>query len=133
VSGIPTPKFEDKAQRQIDQMVAARRATLRSAAHRAGCPRAERKVPEPVPTDRRTFLFAAGRLLGRPPPRLSAAWRKRADQNTPPGAQHFHVAADQTKEQGRPVAGDGGTDRDRNSKPRSAGAFRRRMNTPRGA
>ncbi len=109
MSGIPTPKFEDKTERQIDQMVAAEaRYLTQRRAQEPDAPRAERRFPAPVPTDRRTFLFAAGSTVGAAAAAVVGSVAQAADQNTPPGAQHFHVAADPTKEQGRPVAGDGG-------------------------
>ena len=52
--------------------------------------------------DRRTFLFAAGSLAVGAAPALAQTTK------APPGAIQFPVPDDPTKEQGRPVAADGG-------------------------
>ena len=54
--------------------------------------------------DRRRFLFAAGSGAAF----ALAAGRARAAEKVPAGAVHFDVPDDPTKEQGRPVADDGG-------------------------
>ena len=57
-------------------------------------------------TDRRKFLFAAGSSLAGV---VSApAFAQTAGHKAPPGAFHFDVPDDPTKEQGRAVAADGG-------------------------
>jgi len=134
VSGIPTPKFEDKAQRQIDQMVAAEaRYLTQRRAQEPDAPRVERRFPAPVPTDRRTFLFAAGSTVGAAAAAVVGSVAQAADQNTPRARSISMSLPIQPKSKGVQWPATVGTDRDRNSKPRSAGAFRRRMNTPRGA
>jgi sulfane dehydrogenase subunit SoxC len=55
--------------------------------------------------NRRSFLVAAGSTAGAAAALLA---NPAVAQNAPPGAQHFDVPADPTKEPGRPVAGDGG-------------------------
>jgi sulfane dehydrogenase subunit SoxC len=62
--------------------------------------------PSREPTNRRNFLFAAGSTAGAAAAALVAG--SAAAQQAPAGAKHFDVPADPTKEQGRPVAADGG-------------------------
>ncbi len=109
MSGIPTPKFEDEARRLSDEMIAAEaRHLAQRRAQEQECPCTEGMFPTPAPTDRRTFLFAAGSTVGAAAGAVLGSVARAADQKAPPGAQYFQVAADATKEQGRPVAGDGG-------------------------
>ncbi|MGH9695426.1 MAG: molybdopterin-dependent oxidoreductase, partial [Bryobacteraceae bacterium] len=69
------------------------------------CDCKEGMFPRAGITDRRNFLFAAGSLAGVVG---SSVLAQAADDKAPPGAVHYSVAEDPTKEQGRPVAGDGG-------------------------
>jgi len=124
VSGIPTPKFEDKAQRQIDSDVGAE-ARLPYAAPRtgAGCPARGAKVPR-AGTDRSPyFLFAAGSTVGAAAAAVVGSVAQAADQNTPRARSISMSLPIQPKSKGVQWPATVGTDRDRNSKPRSAGAF----------
>jgi sulfane dehydrogenase subunit SoxC len=58
-----------------------------------------------APTSRRNFLVTAGSTAGAAAAMLASP---AVAQQAPPGAQHFDVPADPTKEQGRPTVGDGG-------------------------
>src|SRR5581483_11182894 len=62
--------------------------------------------PSRVPTDRRKFLFAAGSSAGAAAAALLTG--AAMAQQAPAGAKHFDVPPDPTREQGRPVAADGG-------------------------
>ncbi|MGH7227212.1 MAG: molybdopterin-dependent oxidoreductase, partial [Gemmataceae bacterium] len=59
-----------------------------------------------MPTNRRSFLFAAGSTAGAAAAAMLSG--SAVAQEAPPGAKYFAVPADPTKVQGRPVAGDGG-------------------------
>jgi sulfane dehydrogenase subunit SoxC len=98
---------ENRVQKMINEMVAAEQRQLAQQNLENGeCECRDGMFPTRVPTSRRGFLFAAGSSTGA----VAAAALSGAAlaQQAPPGAQHFDVPADPTKEQGRPVAGDGG-------------------------
>jgi sulfane dehydrogenase subunit SoxC len=99
--------YDSKAQRMADQMVMAEaRHIARRKAEEDQCECKEGMFPRAQVTDRRKFLFAAGSTLAGV---VSApALAQTADQKAPPGAFHFGVPDDPTKEQGRAVAADGG-------------------------
>ncbi len=98
--------YDENAQRMADAMIAAEARHIASReAEEQQCECKEGMFPRAGLPDRRRFLFAAGSLAGAVG---SSAFAQAADQKAPPGAVHYHVAADPTKEQGRPVAGDGG-------------------------
>jgi sulfane dehydrogenase subunit SoxC len=98
---------EDRLQKIIDEMVAAEQRQLaQQTSEDLDCECREGMFPTRVPSSRRAFLFAAGSSAGAA---AAAALSGAAlAQQAPAGAQHFGVPADPTKEQGRPVAGDGG-------------------------
>src|SRR5690349_25144017 len=60
-------------------------------------------IPSRATSNRRNFLFAAGSGAA-----AALVARSAAAQQAPAGAKHFDVPPDPTKEQGRPVAADGG-------------------------
>ena len=98
--------YDEKARRTADDMIAteARHIAQRKAQEQA-CKCKDGMFPGAGLTDRRTFLFASGSLAG---VMNSPALAQPAGQKAPPGAIHFDVPADPTKEQGRAVAADGG-------------------------
>jgi sulfane dehydrogenase subunit SoxC len=97
-------RYDDAARRMADEMIAAE---ARHIAHRKQdeqpCDCKEGMFPRAGLTDRRRFLFAAGTLAASSP-----ALAQQAGPKAPPGAIHFDVPADPTREQGRAVAADGG-------------------------
>lgn len=99
----PPVPIDEKARRQIDGMIAAetRHLAARRAAEDA-CPCQDGMFPAGPAASRRRFLFAAGSAGA------AAVAAPALAQTAPPGAQYFAPQADPTKEQGRPVAGDGG-------------------------
>jgi sulfane dehydrogenase subunit SoxC len=104
---LPSHARAKRVQKMIDDMVAAeqrRLAQQESSDTDCGC--RDGMFPTRVPTSRRAFLFAAGSTTGAAA--AAAIGGAALAQQAPPGAQHFDVPADPTKEQGRPVAGDGG-------------------------
>jgi sulfane dehydrogenase subunit SoxC len=106
---VATAEFNDKAATLIDQMIAAEaRHLAQRRTQEKDCSCTEGMFPTRAPTDRRSFLFAAGSTAGVAAAAVLASAAQAADQKTPPGAQYFPVPADPTKEQGRPVGGDGG-------------------------
>ena len=98
--------YDEKARRTADAMIAteARHIAQRKAQEQA-CKCKDGMFPGAGLTDRRTFLFASGSLAG---VMSSPALAQPAGQKAPPGAIHFDVPADPTREQGRAVAADGG-------------------------
>jgi sulfane dehydrogenase subunit SoxC len=98
---------EARVQKIIDEMVAAEQRQLaQQTPEDLDCECREGMFPTRVPTTRRAFLFAAGSSTGAAA--AAALTGAALAQPAPAGAQHFDVPADPTKEQGRPVAGDGG-------------------------
>src|SRR6478609_4138554 len=118
--------YDEKARRTADAMIAteARHIAQRKAQEQA-CKCKDGMFPGASLTDRRTFLFASGSLAG-----VMSSPALAQGQKAPPGAIHFDVPADPTREQGRAVAADGATARARNSRRRCAGAFRQRTSIP---
>jgi len=91
----------------IDGMIAAEARHLsQRAAEQEYCDCKDGMFPTRAPASRRDFLFAAGSGAGAAAAAMFAG--SAAAQQTPPGAVHFEVPADPTKEQGRAVAADGG-------------------------
>jgi len=98
--------YDAKTQRLIDEMVAAEaRYLARRKSEEAECDCKDGMFPRAALRSRRQFLVAAGAAAG---VAGSAGLARAADGKTPPGAVHFDVPADPTKEQGRAVAADGG-------------------------
>jgi sulfane dehydrogenase subunit SoxC len=97
--------YDKKAQRMADEMIAAEaRHIAQRKIEDVDCDCKEGMFPRGN-TSRRNFLFAAGSMasvVG------SATFAQAAEKKAPPGAVYYDVAEDPTKEQGRPVAGDGG-------------------------
>jgi len=106
LSTIPTPTIDDRTQRMIDDMIAAEARHLSPRATEEECECKDGMFPSRAPTNRRNFLFAAGSSAGAAATALLAG--SAAAQQAPAGAKHFDVPADPTREQGRPVAADGG-------------------------
>ena len=106
MSTIPTPTIDDRTQRMIDDMIAAEARHLSPRATEEECECKDGMFPSRAPTNRRNFLFAAGSSAGAAATALLAG--SAAAQQAPAGAKHFDVPADPTREQGRPVAADGG-------------------------
>lgn len=103
----PAVLYDDKARRMADEMVKAEaRHIARRKAEAEICECRDGMFPRLRATDRRTFLFAAGSSLAGV---VSApALAQSGDQKAPPGAFHFDVPDDPTKEQGRAVGADDG-------------------------
>jgi sulfane dehydrogenase subunit SoxC len=98
--------YDAKFQRMADEMVMAEARHIARRTEESECECKEGMFPRAQVTDRRKFLFAAGSSLAGV---VSApALAQTADQKAPPGAFHFGVPDDPTKEQGRAVAADGG-------------------------
>ncbi len=99
--------YDDQAQRTVDEMIAAeaRHIALRKIEEEKNCDCKKGMFPRVNGTDRRNFLFAAGSFAG---VIGSTVFAKAADEKAPPGAVHFDVPGDPTKEPGRAVAADGG-------------------------
>jgi sulfane dehydrogenase subunit SoxC len=94
--------YDEKSRRMADEMVQAEaRHVARRSAQDIDCDCKDGMFPSASFADRRTFLFAAGSLALAAPAIAQTA-------KTPPGAIQFPVPDDPTKEQGRPVAADGG-------------------------
>src|SRR5579884_2177578 len=103
---LPFRTREQRVQQMIEEMVAAeQRHIAQRQAEELECECRDGMFPRRLPTDRRAFLFAAGSSIGAA---AAAASGAAFAQQAPPGAQHFDVPPDPTKELGRPVAGDGG-------------------------
>ena len=109
MSNTPNIVLDEKATRIIEEMIAveARHLAQRQSPE-AECACKEGMFPTRGPTDRRTFLFAAGSTAGAAAAAVLASPGRAADSKAPPGAEYFEVPADPTKQLGRPVAGDGG-------------------------
>jgi sulfane dehydrogenase subunit SoxC len=99
--------YDANTQRMADEMVMAEaRHIARREAEQDQCECKDGMFPRAQVTDRRKFLFVAGSSLAGV---VSApAFAQTAGQKAPPGAFHFDVPDDPTKEQGRAVAADGG-------------------------
>ena len=95
--------YDEKSCQMADEMVQAEALHI---ARRSGrdfdCDCKDGMFPRASFADRRTFLFAAGSLAVGGAPALAQTTK------APPGAIQFPVPDDPTKEQGRPVAADGG-------------------------
>ena len=104
---LPIRDFGRRTQKTIDEMVAAEQRHLAERkSEQSECDCRDGMFPTRVPTNRRAFLFAAGSTTGAA---AAAALSGTAfAQQAPPGAKHFDVPADPTREQGRAVAADGG-------------------------
>jgi sulfane dehydrogenase subunit SoxC len=104
---LPRHARANRVQKMINDMVAAEQRQLaQQESSDTDCECRDGMFPTRVPTSRRAFLFAAGSTTGAAA--AAALGGAALAQQAPPGAQHFDVPADPTKEQGRPVAGDGG-------------------------
>ncbi len=105
--GKPAVIYDEKTKRIADAMVAAEARHLAAGtAALEDCDCKEGMFPTRTSTSRRAFLFAAGSTTGAAAAAMFGG--AAAAQTAPPGAHYFAVPADPTKEQGRPVAGDGG-------------------------
>jgi sulfane dehydrogenase subunit SoxC len=106
MSNTPNVVLGEKATRIIEEMVAveARHIAQRQPPE-AECACKDGMFPTRAPTNRRTFLFAAGSTAGAA---VLATPGRAADPKAPPGAEYFEVPPDSTKQLGRPVAGDSG-------------------------
>lgn len=98
-------EYDEPTQRLIDGMIAAEARQISQGHEREECECKEGMFPARAPASRRNFLFAAGSSAA-----AAAAFvaGSAAAQQAPPGAKYFDVPPDPTKEQGRPVAADGG-------------------------
>ena len=127
----PAVIYDEKAQRMADAMIAAEAQHI---AHRKAeledCDCKEGMFPTAGVTDRRKFLFAAGSSLAGV---AGAASLAQAQDKAPPGAIHFNVPADPTKEQGRAVNADGGYGSRSQFESEVVGASRPRTKAHRGA
>lgn len=96
--------YDAKSRQMAEQMILAEKRQLAQQS-KEDCDCKEGMFPsQPIPS-RRGLLFAAGSVVGA----IGAASIARAEpRKAPPGATFYDVAEDPTKEQGRPVAGDGG-------------------------
>jgi len=99
-------RYDTKSKQMAEEMIAAeKRHLIQRELVDEDCECKEGMFPRKHLASRRRFLFAAGSLAST----LSAVSLAQAqDKKAPPGAVHFDVAADPTKEQGRAVAADGG-------------------------
>ncbi len=96
--------YDEKTKKVVDEMIAAEaRHLAQRKAEECDCK--DGMFPRAGLTDRRRFLFAAGTTLAGA---ASLPAMAQAAEKAPPGAVNYPVPADPTKEQGRPVAGDGG-------------------------
>jgi sulfane dehydrogenase subunit SoxC len=94
--------YDEKSQRMADELVMSEaRQIAQRRQDTQDCACKDGMFPR-VPASRRSFLFAAGSATS-----LAGSTAALA-QKAPPGAVYFDAPADPTKEQGRPVAGDGG-------------------------
>jgi sulfane dehydrogenase subunit SoxC len=94
-------------QQIVDEMVAAEQRHLaQRKTEEKDCECRDGMFPSRVPASRRAFLFAVGSTTGAAA--ATALSGAALGQAAPPGAQHFDVPPDPTKEQGRAVAADGG-------------------------
>jgi sulfane dehydrogenase subunit SoxC len=95
--------YDEKSRQMGDEMVQAEALHIaRRSARDLDCDCKDGMFPRASFADRRTFLFAAGSLVVGGAPALAQTAK------APPGAIQFPVPDDPTKEQGRPVAADGG-------------------------
>jgi sulfane dehydrogenase subunit SoxC len=102
----PAVIYDEKAQRMANAMIAVEaRHMARRKAELEDCDCKKGMFPTAGVTDRRKFLFAAGSSLAGV---AGAASLAQAQDKAPPGAIHFNVPDDPTKEQGRAVNADGG-------------------------
>jgi sulfane dehydrogenase subunit SoxC len=99
--------YDDQARRTVDEMIAAeaKHIALRKIEEEKNCDCKKGMFSRVNKTDRRNFLFAAGSFAG---VIGSTVFAKAANEKAPPGAVHFDVPEDPTKEPGRAVAADGG-------------------------
>jgi len=96
--------YDEKSRRMVEQMILAEQRHI-AQRQQEDCDCKDGMFPRAAITDRRKFLFAAGSLAGVVG---SGGFAHAADNKAPPGAFHFDVPDDPTKEQGRGVAADGG-------------------------
>ena len=99
--------YDEASQKLADDMIAVEaRHIAERRTEDATCDCQDGMFPRTVTANRRKVLFAAGSSLAGllASPALAQAPASKA----PPGAFHFEVPDDPTKEQGRPVAADGG-------------------------
>jgi sulfane dehydrogenase subunit SoxC len=97
--------YDEKSRRMAQQMVLMERRHLAQQAEE-GCDCKDGMFPSRLIPSRRSLLFAAGSAVGAIG--TAAIARAAEPSKAPPGAVFYEVAEDPTKEQGRPVAGDGG-------------------------
>ena len=101
----PVP-YDEKARRMAEEIIAVEARQLRRRGREEeDCDCKDGMFPASGLANRRKFLFAAGSLAGVVG---SSAFAAAAETKAPPGAVHFDVPQDPTKEQGRAVAADGG-------------------------
>lgn len=99
-----TKSPNDDIQKIIDGMIATEARQLSQRAEESEeCECKDGMFPSRATSNRRNFLFAAGSGAA-----AALVARSAAAQQAPAGAKHFDVPPDPTKEQGRPVAADGG-------------------------
>ena len=121
--------YDEKARRMVEEMTMAEaRHIAERKAQELECECKDGMFPRAAMTDRRKFLFAAGSARRRA--RLDVA---QAAAKAPPGAVHFSVPDDPTKEQGRAVAADGGYGSRSQFETEVRCAFRQRTRTHPGA
>jgi sulfane dehydrogenase subunit SoxC len=99
-----TQPYDAKTRAQVEAMIEAEKRWL---AQREACPCRDGMFPGRL-ANRRTMLFAAGSTAGAAAAALFMSRARAAEANAPPGALHFDVPADSTKEQGRATNADGG-------------------------
>lgn len=96
--------YDAKSRQMAEQMILAEKRQLARQSEE-DCDCKDGMFPSQPTPSRRGLLFAAGSVVGV----IGAASIARAEpRKAPPGATFYDVAEDPTKEQGRPVAGDGG-------------------------
>ena len=103
-------EYDEKVRRESEAMIAAEERALaqrRTEATGGDCPCRDGMFPTVTPS-RRGVLFAAGSAAGAAAAALLSRGALAADGKAPPGAVHYDVPDDPTKEQGRPTAADGG-------------------------
>jgi sulfane dehydrogenase subunit SoxC len=107
VDTVTSQARAQRLQQMIGEMVAAEQRHLaQRKAEEGECECRDGMFPSRAPTSRRAFLMAAGSRTGAAA--AAAVGGAALAQEAPPGAKHFDVPADPTKEQGRAVAADGG-------------------------
>ena len=97
--------LDDNTKRMIENIIAAEQRHLAERRGEQLCRCKEGMFARQSVASRRSLLFAAGSAAGAV---AAIGGARAADQKAPPGAHWFDVPADSTKEQGRPVAADGG-------------------------